>query len=580
MKNNFILSSCKWNHRWGFEDTQFVLHPNKNVLVTGNRYLISGYKMPYFIPFVENATNTSFEEKEREQVKCKIPPSRLTEDQIKMLRRRFAKQFILDDEDRRIHSHGQTTADEVMKALYGKGFDRYADGVLYCVKENDVKSILRVAVKNDFCIVPYGGGTSVSCALQLPPKEKRPIIIVNTTRLSRVLNIDKHNMCVTVEAGITGINLENILNKNGFTLGHEPDSIEFSTVGGWIATNASGMKKNRYGNIEDIVENFSLISPQDTIELKSHYPRVSSGMLLHKFLFGNEGNLGIITKATLKIFTLPSVKKYESIIFHNFEDGVAFLHDLGKTKNIPASIRLVDNVQFRLGQSLRKKETVMSKIKHSLQAYVLRLKKIDLDTITVATILFEGTQKEVSAQYKEISLLVKKYKAMLAGPKNGERGYMLTYAIAYIRDFMADHYIIGETYETTVPWSKIHDVCNKVEAVSSFLHKKYKFPGKSFISARITQIYPTGVCIYFTHGMAYKGVKDPERKFSEIEKIIRKSILEAGGSISHHHGIGKLRAGFIKDISSKVEIRATCAIKTLLDPKNNMGIQNNVFYKP
>ena len=577
----FLFNDTVFDHRWGFLDTKFVLHNDRTVSVTGNRYLISGYKMPYLIPFVEEVTETSFNNEKREEIEIKLPPSKLPSKSITALKRKFNNHFTLHDRSRLMHSHGQTTADEVMQVLYGGKLKRYADGVLYCFQQTEMRDIMRLAKKYDFCLVPYGGGTSVSCSLSLPLKEKRPIVVVNTLKLSRIINLDVVNMRVTVEAGTTGEKLEQYLQQYGFTLGHEPDSMELSTVGGWIATNASGMKKNRYGNIEDIVEDFTLVTPAGEIKLSDLqvHPRVSMGMNIQKMLFGNEGNLGIITQATLKIFKLPEVKKYESIVFKDFETGVSFLEDLRSVKNLPASIRLVDNLQFKFGKALRGAETFSKRVKHRIEKIILNSKGFAEDQLVAATLVFEGSKEEVAAQKKSIARIMKKHKGMFGGSKNGERGYMLTYAIAYIRDFMSDHYIIGETYETTVPWNKIHEVCSSVAKVSTDLHNQFKFKGKSYVSARITQVYQTGVCIYFTHGLCYKGVSDPEAKFAKMEKEIRKTILEHGGSISHHHGIGKLRAGFASDLFSPLVYKVLYSLKKEIDPDNIMGIQNNVFLK-
>ncbi len=146
------------------------------------------------------------------------------------------------------------------------------------------------------------------------------------------------------------------LNKEGFTVGHEPDSYEFSTVGGWISTNAAGMKKHRYGNIEDIVQNITMITPTGTVNQIKPLTRASIGIKAQNILFGSEGNLGLITKATLKIHKLPEKAAYESILFHDWEIGVSFMHDLFHSNMVPASSRLADNLQIRFGSSLKEEK--------------------------------------------------------------------------------------------------------------------------------------------------------------------------------------------------------------------------------
>ena len=148
----------------------------------------------------------------------------------------------------------------------------------------------------------------------------------------------------------------------------------------------------------------------------------------------------------------------------------------------------------------------------------------------------EGTANEVNYQEKSIAKLAKKHRGLIGGSDNGKRGYMLTYAIAYVRDFVAKYQIMGETMETTVPWSKIQEVIDATTKKLEELHNEYNFPGKPYISYRIPQIYHTGVCIYFMLGISVKGVDDPDEKFSKIEHSMRKVIISHGGStVSYTH---------------------------------------------
>ncbi len=194
-----------------------------------------------------------------------------------------------------------------------------------------------------------------------------------------------------------------------------------------------------------------------------------------------------------------------------------------------------------------------------------------------ATFVYEGSPDEVKAQEQRVARLAPRHGGLLAGATNGRRGYMLTFAIAYIRDFLADYHVIGETYETTVPWTRIREVCQAVERTGLELHKEFNLPGRPYISPRITQIYHTGVCIYFTHGASFKDVKDPEHTFAVMEKRLRQAILDAGGSISHHHGVGKLRKDFLPRVFSPTSVGTMREIKQQLDPQNIFGIRNNVL---
>ena len=567
-----------WGHRWGFRDTRFELNDEGTVMVSGDRYPICGYAMPFFVPFVEEVLGVSLERVKRPEIAVRPPASMRNEGFVKAVDECFEAGLDFDDENRVLFSHGQTTADEVMRVLYEGTLERTADAVFHCREQRDVPAIIRLAAAHGVCLVPYGGGTSVSCALKLPADEARMIVVLSMRGLSRIGPVDGINMRVTAEAGVRGEALERYLNAKGYTMGHEPDSIELSTVGGWIATNASGMKRNRYGNIENLVENFTLVTPSGTVEMKRTQPRTSHGMPLQAALFGNEGTLGVITQAEMRIFRIPPVKCYQSVIFADAAAGISFLSELRDSGIMPASVRLVDNLQLRFGRALRPKPGFLQTLISRMQNFILtRLKGFNLNEAAAATIVFEGSRAETRIQQRAVKALARNYNAVPGGSINGRRGYMLTYAIAYIRDFLSDYYVLGETYETTVPWERIIELCDAVNREAGRLHEHYGFPGKSYVSYRITQIYQTGVCIYFTHGLCYRGIADPEEKFAAVERALRRVILDRGGSLSHHHGIGKIRAGFTAEVQNETAVGAVSAVKEYLDPDNIFGIANNIF---
>ena len=158
--------------------------------------------------------------------------------------------------------------------------------------------------------------------------------------------------------------------RDRFTVGHEPDSYEFSTVGGWISTNAAGMKKHRYGNIEDIVQNLTMVTPSGIINQIKPLTRSSIGIKTQNILFGSEGNLGIITRATLKMHRLPAKSSYESIVLSDWQTGVQFMQDLSRSNMVPASSRLADNLQIRLGQALKEEKSGLPKLLDKFKQFV------------------------------------------------------------------------------------------------------------------------------------------------------------------------------------------------------------------
>uniref|UniRef100_A0A8B9S054 Alkylglycerone-phosphate synthase n=1 Tax=Accipiter nisus TaxID=211598 RepID=A0A8B9S054_9AVES len=335
----------------------------------------------------------------------------------------------------------------------------------FLVCHEDVVKIVELACKHNLCIIPFGGGTSVSSALECPEEEKRTIVSLDTSQMNRILWIDEKNLTACVEAGIVGQDLEKQLAESGFCTGHEPDSMEFSSLGGWVATRASGMKKNIYGNIEDLVIHIKMVTPRGIVEKNCQVPRMSTGPDIHHFIMGSEGTLGVVTEVTIKIRPVPEYQKYGSVVFPNFERGVACLREVAKQRCAPASIRLVDNAQFQFGHALKPQvASIFTSFLDGLKKfYITKFKGFDPNILCVATLLFEGDREKVLQHEKQVYDIATKFGGLAAGEDNGQRGYMLTFVIAYIRDLGLDYYVIGESFETSVPWDRVLDLCRNVK---------------------------------------------------------------------------------------------------------------------
>ena len=292
-------------------------------------------------------------------------------------------------------------------------------------------------------------------------------------------------------------------------------------------------------------------------------------------LFGSEGNLGVITAARIAIHPLPEAQRYGSVVFRRFEDGVAYLKAVRASGGLPASIRLVNNREFRFGQAL--KPAV-----HGTHAWVDRLKRtwllrvlgFDPATLAACTIVMEGGRDEVTRQERTLRQLAKQSGAVWGGAENGRRGYHLTFAIAYLRDFFSRFGIVAESFETSVPWDRITEVCSAVEQALSSECAARGVSGRPYLSYRVTQTYHSGVCIYFTVALLGRGLPDASATFHDIEQALRQVILDHGGSLSHHHGVGKVRQAFLPQVHSAAGLEAIRAAKRAVDPDNIFGIGN------
>ncbi len=554
------------------------MKPNEAVLLTGTRYNISNVELPALMPWFAQMLEAplAFANKNPSQYPPAIPKGKEHTALMQELAQTFASdQLVTDDIIRLRHAHGHTGA-EIWAIRYER-LERVPDLVVYPTSHDHVVALVNAAKKHDACLVPYGGGTNVTEAVRLSASEPRFAIAVDRRRMHRVLWIDPVNHTACIEAGATGRHIDAQLNPHGFTLGHEPDSYEFSTLGGWIATNASGMKKNRYGNIEDIVLDVQAVTAQGVVERPHVGPRESIGNNPKQLLFGSEGNLGIITSAIVKVFDKPEVRRYGSVLFPDLKSGHAFLYDLQRASVVPASVRVMDNVQFMFGQALKPAaHGGFAKAKSALEKFiVLKVKGYKPHDMAVTTIVFEGTAEEVAYQEKLLYPIAKKHGGMKAGASNGERGYQLTFGIAYIRDLTFEHWAIAESFETSVPWSRAIELYDRVKARVTAEHKAMGLPGKVFFTGRITQVYATGVAMYFYMGFYAKGVQNPIKAYAKLEHAAREEILASGGTLSHHHGVGKIRQEFLHEVYSDGALAVTQKVKQALDPQNVFGAGNH-----
>lgn len=567
---------------WGFRDTAFKVLPNGNVTLTGSRYELSGQELPYLLPWIRQVMAVEVGGKERpsEYPAAPFPAPRKDTALVATLRKALPADALSEDGPQRLrHGHGHSL--EEMYAVRHGALGRIPDLIVYPATEDQVVAIVAAAVQHNACLIPYGGGTNVTDALRCPPTETRTIVSVDLSRLNRILWIDPVNRMACIQAGAVGRHIQAELAKHGLTMGHEPDSVEFSTLGGWIATHASGMKKNKYGNIEDLVLDVNVVTADGKLTRPGLAPRESAAYDPRRWLFGSEGTLGIVTQAVVKVFPLPEAQEYGSALFPSFEHGMRFLYDLSKEGRLPASVRLVDNLQFQLGQTLKPAPTGTKVLVSKAQKFlVTKVKGFDPDRMVACTFLHEGSRSEVDAERKLVGRLAKKHKGMLAGPENGRRGYQLTFGIAYIRDFVMQQGILGESFETSVPWSKAEELQQRVKDRIHAEHARRKLPGKPFITCRVTQLYQTGVAIYFYLGFYHEGVEHPEHVYGELEQAARDEILKAGGSISHHHGVGKIRKQYLPRVFSKTTLEWAGSFKQAVDPRNVFGAGNAAASPP
>src|SRR6188768_1439546 len=551
-------------HLWGFADSTFETEGGAIVL-RSSRYENGGKPLDRFAPFVEQAVGIAFDPTDRHDPVTPFVPDPLPCDElVVMLAEVVGRDHCTQDAQVRLrHGHGHHL-EEIFKVMYDK-LDRVPDVVVYPETAEQVQGVLRVAASYHALVVPFGGGTAVTMALSCEG-ETRAIVALDLARMNRILWLDPESRVACIQAGAVGRSLEAQLRAAGYTLGHEPDSIEFSTLGGWVATNASGMKKNRYGNIEDIVLDVTVVTLDGVLSQACCVPRASHGIDVRKLIFGSEGLLGVVVQATVRVHRAPEVQFYGSLVFPTWQSGLSFMRQLSTWQSVPASVRLVDNLQFQFGRAL--KPGSGSSIGARLQKlFVEKVKGIDVTQMVACTIVYEGYRSEQEALRSQVGALAKQYGGFSAGGRAGKDGYNLTFGIAYIRDFLLQYWTLGDSFETSVPWGRVNELIAGVKAAVVRSHAEQGLAGRPFVTARISQVYPTGCCVYFYIGFHYKAAQNPLDAFKAIEHEARLAIIENGGALSHHHGIGKLRAPYLARVNSATALDWVNKISWAVDPE-------------
>jgi len=397
-----------------------------------------------------------------------------------------------------------------------------------------ISEILKLANQEKIPVIPYGEGSGVvGGAIPLYGG-----IIIDMKKFNKVLKINDKDLTVTAEAGINGMNLERYLNAKGYTSGHIPQSLYTSSLGGWIAHRAAGQFSTKYGKIEDIVLGMEIILPQGELINFKTIVRASTGPQLDKLFIGGEGTLGIVTKATLKIWPYPEKRTLISYAFPTIEKSFDAVREILREQIYPAVVRIYDQFETarHFPDNVKAKEKVM--------------------TIFVC----EGNSRLVDLEESITRDMCELNSGIDCGESPVEHWIERRFRVTETSS-MPPYKIVFDTLEVASLWDNAADIYHSV------LESMNQFKGVLMITAHVSHFYPNGVGIYFSFGgIPPRGITDL-KFYQDCWDTIIKSVLDAGGSIAHHHGIGINRAHWMdKELGNA--INTLRQIKKVLDPNN------------
>ena len=417
-----------------------------------------------------------------------------------------------DTYERALHAYGKSYRD-VVRAFRGR-IEHPPDVVARPREEDELRAVLEWCADSNAAAIPFGGGTSVVGGVEpaLPPGYKAAVT-VDLGALDRVLEVDRVSRAARIQAGAMGPSLEEQLRPHDVTLRHFPQSFEYSTLGGWIATRSGGHFATLYTHIDELVESVRALTPRGIWESR-RLPGSGAGPSPDRLLIGSEGILGVITEAWVRVQGRPKYKASAGVLFDSFAQGAAAARALGQSGLHPSNCRLLDPGEAALTGAAS-------------------------DGKALLVLGFESADHPLDAWLEQGLELCSDYGGVpRERPRSGERGQaegawrQAFLQAPYLRDTLVAAGILSETFETSITWDRFD------EFVSGVRLRAESALGEGIVTCRLTHVYPDGAAPYFT-------VLAPARRGSELEQweevkaAASEAVLASGGTITHHHAIGR-----------------------------------------
>ena len=452
--------------------------------------------------------------------------------------------------DRATRAHGRAYRD-IARGFAGD-FESAPDLVLSPKTEEHVRVALDWASDAGVAVVPYGGGTSVVGGVEVEARD-RPVACLDLRGMDEVLEVDPVSRSARIQAGATGPRLEAQLKKQGLTLRFFPQSFELSTLGGWIATRAGGHFATRDTHIDDLVESTRMLTPRGVFESR-RLPASGAGPSPDRLVLGSEGALGVITEAWLRVRPRPIWRASASVRFTRWKEAVAATRAVAQSGLYPSNCRLLDKREALLNRVATDGTHVLllgfESAEHGVESWMERALEIALG--------LGGACKD-GPVYR-----IKKPEEAAAPRDEAEERWRTAFLDApYIVNSMVSLGVIADTFETACTWDRldamhgaiVHDVRDAMKRVA----------GAGMISCRFTHVYPDGAAPYFTFLAPAKRGSELSQ-WSEIKSAASEAILKHGGTITHHHAVGRMHAPWARRQRPALFGEALQAIKERWDP--------------
>ncbi len=412
-----------------------------------------------------------------------------------------------------------------------------ADMIAYPASAEEVSKVLQICNDNKIPVVPVGGGAG-SCGGTVPVYGG---VMLDLKRMDKILNVDHDSLLIKVEAGLVGIDLEEAVNKMGYTIGHTPTSLRASNVGGFLATRSGGSKSSLYGKIEDLTLGLQVVLPNgDIVDCKA-VPRHSVGPDLRQLFIGSEGTLGIITEATIRLFPIPDEHRFRSMCFPDVHTGLTAIREIFRVDITPSIVRLYDPL-----------DTAISLGSH-----------FEIDEESCMLMLgFDGNRQQVEMDEAKAADICLANGAQDYGEGPTKRWWEHRYDMYYPTKFTTAGFSIGDTIDIVATYDKLENVYHTM--------KEAMEAEGAIVLSHFSHMYQNGGSIYM---IFFSSQPDAETAWANYKRIWDAGIeacLKEGGTMSHQHGVGLVRSTYTEDeLGSSFQVLKS--IKQALDPN---GIMN------
>jgi alkyldihydroxyacetonephosphate synthase len=464
-----------------------------------------------------------------------------------------------DSRDARIrHSAGRSYPDLIR--LRAGDASAAPDAVVRPASHEEVAAVLEACADHGVAVVPFGGGTSVVGGVEPLAGDFASVIALDLGRLDLV-EVDERSLTARLGAGLTGPEAERRLNESGLTLGHFPQSFEFATIGGYVATRSAGQASTGYGRIDELVVAVRAATPAGDVETRP-VPATAAGPSLRELLVGSEGVLGVITEATLDVRPEPETRRYEGWSFRSFADGAEALRTVEQAHASPDVARLSDEEETRLAMALASTGSAAERLG---KAY---LRARGHDRGCIAIVGWEGEADDVERRRSRTRALLRDSGGVALGSRPGHSWLRGRYEGPYQRDVLLDHDVMVETLETAASWTNLLPLWGAVhDALEMALGGRGTPP---IVGAHISHLYPSGASLYFTF-LARRESGAEIDQWRAAKAAACDAIVGTGGTITHHHAVGRDHVPWMTAELGELGVELLRAAKERLDPA---GIMN------